>query len=167
MFKDVLTDQRLLTQLLSFCEVILPLEEGKSLVDERQDVHAHWLRRFLHLDSSIELLNGFLVFLLIQQQLTVVVVHVGHFLEVLHAPPKGRHRRCNATHLVLCDTELDVREDEVLVKVDRLLVVLGGIAKLGLDEVELCTVVVDIGIIFVLRKSGSEVRFGGIRVCCE
>lgn len=85
-----------------------PLEERERLVDERQDVHAHWLRCLLHLNCSIEILDGFLVFLLIEEKFAVVVVHIRNLVEVLNAPAECRHRRCDATHLVLCYAELNV-----------------------------------------------------------
>jgi hypothetical protein len=66
----------------------------------------------------------------------------------------------------LCDTELDVREDEGLVQVDGTLVVLGGLAELGLDEVQLGAVVEDVGVLLVLGEGGREVSLGGLRVGC-
>jgi len=50
----------------------------------------------------------------------------------------------------LCDTELDVGEDEVLVKVNGFLVVLGRFTKFLADEVELRAVVVDIWVFGIL-----------------
>lgn len=41
---------------------------------------------------------------------------------------------------------MNVREDEILVEVDGLLIVLCSIGKFAEDEVQLCTVVVDIWI---------------------
>jgi hypothetical protein len=67
----------------------------------------------------------------------------------------------------LCDTELDVREDEGLVQVDGALVVLCGLAELGLDEVQLGAVVEDVGVFFVLREGGREVGFGGVWIGCD
>jgi hypothetical protein len=66
----------------------------------------------------------------------------------------------------LCDTELDVREDEGLVQVDGALVVLGGLAELGLDEVQLGAVVEDVRVLLVLGEGGREVSLGGLRVGC-
>jgi hypothetical protein len=60
-----------------------------------------------------------------------------------------------------------VREDEVLVEVDGLLVVFGGLAELGLDEVQLGAVVVDVGVLLVLGERGSEVGFGSVGVGCR
>jgi hypothetical protein len=62
---------------------------------------------------------------------------------------------------------LDVREDKVLVQVDRLLVILGSLAEFGLDEVELCAVIVDVRVVFVLGEGGFEVSFGSLWVCCD
>jgi hypothetical protein len=66
----------------------------------------------------------------------------------------------------LCDTELDVRVDERAIEVDRLLVVLGGLGKLGQDEVQLGTVVVDIGVVLVVVNGKLKVIGGGILVSC-
>jgi hypothetical protein len=63
-------------------------------------------------------------------------------------------------------TKLDVREDEVLVQVDRLLIVLGCLGELLLDEVQLSSVVVDVRIIGVLLQSFLEVQFRLLRVTC-
>jgi hypothetical protein len=57
-----------------------------------------------------------------------------------------------------------VREDEVLVEVDGLLVVFGGFTEFGLDEVQLCAVVVDVGVLLVLGERGGEVGLGGVGV---
>jgi hypothetical protein len=64
----------------------------------------------------------------------------------------------------LCHTELDVRVYERAVEVNRLLVVLGGLGKLGEDEVQLGTVVVDIGVVLVVGNGKLEVIGGGILV---
>lgn len=58
-------------------------------------------------------------------------------------------------------------EDEVAVEVDRFLVVSRGGAEFGEDEVELGAVVVDVGILWVVRSGVFEV-FGGCvaRTCC-
>lgn len=79
-----LTDKGLLAQVLSLLEVVLPLEQSKSLVDQRQDVDTHGLVLLLFLDSLVELLDGLRIVLLVKKKLTVVVVDVGNILEVLH-----------------------------------------------------------------------------------
>lgn len=110
---------------------MLPLEQRKGLVDQRQDVHAGQTLLLLHLDSAVKLLNGLLVLLLIEEELSVVIVDVGDLFKVLHAAAEGGHGRGDGAHLVLGDTELDVGEDEGGVEIDGLLVVLGGVCKLG------------------------------------
>jgi hypothetical protein len=57
-----------------------------------------------------------------------------------------------------------VRVDERPVKVDGLLVVLGGLGELTQDEVELGTVVVDVGVILVVGDGELEVISSGILV---
>lgn len=54
--------------------------------------------------------------------------------------------------------------DECTVKVNRLLVVLGGFRELSEDEVELSTVVVDVGVILVVGNGELKVISGGILV---
>lgn len=159
-----LTDQSLFAQLLSRLEVLLPLEQSECLVDQGQDVHASNTLLLLHLNGSLELLNGLLVLLLVEQQLTVVVIDVRDLVEVLHAAAESGHGGGDGAHLVLCDAELDVREDEGLVQVDGALVVLCGLAEFRLDEVELGAVVENVGVLLVLRKGCRKVGFGGFRV---
>jgi hypothetical protein len=60
-----------------------------------------------------------------------------------------------------------VGEDEGSVEVDGLLVVLSGLSKLTQDEVELGTVVVNIGIVLVVVDGKLEVVGGSILVSCE
>lgn len=159
----MLTDEGLLAQVLGGREVLLPLEEGKRLVDERKNVHSTALlanNLLLHLDSSLELLDGFLVLLLVEQQLTVVVVDVALVTEVLNAPAEGGHGRGDGAHLVLRNTELNVREDELGVEVDGLLVVVCSVRELGKDEVKLGTVVVDVGVGGVVLDCELEVTGG-------
>ena len=147
-----LTNESLLAELLSLLEVLLPLEEGKSLVDEGKHVHSHRLRLLLHLHCGVELLNSLREVALVEQQLTVVVVHIRHLGKVLNASSEGGHGRGDGSHLVLGHAELNVREDEVLVKLDRLLVVLLGVGKVTLDEVCLGAVVVDVRVLRVLLE---------------
>ena len=146
---------------------MLPLEQSQSLVDQGEDVDAHGLALLLHLDGLVELLDSLGVVLLVEQKLTVVVVYIRNLLEVLDRPAEGSHGGGNGAHLVLGDTELDVREDEGAVEVDRLLVVLGGLGELTQDEVELSAVVVDIGVILVVGDGELEVVGGSILVSCS
>jgi hypothetical protein len=64
----------------------------------------------------------------------------------------------------LCDAQLNVRENKVLVDVDRFLVVFCGLAKLGFDEVELRAVIVDVWVVLVLGECGCEVGFRGVGI---
>jgi hypothetical protein len=156
-----LTDKSLLAQILSGGEVLLPLEESKSLVDERQNVHSSALLAddlLLHLNGSLELLDGLLVLLL--------VVNIALIAEVLDAAAEGGHGRGDRAHLVLCDTELDVREDELRVEVDGLLVVGGSHGELGEDEVELGAVVEDIGVLRVVLNGKLKVTSSLIAFSC-
>jgi len=162
-----LTDECLLAQGLSLNKVMLPLEQSQSLVDQGQDVDAHGLALFLHFDGLVELLDGLGEVLLVEQKLTVVVVHVRYVLEVLDRPAESSHGGGHGAHLVLGHTELDVRENEGAVEVDRLLVVLGGLGELAQDEVELGAVVVDIGVILVVGDGKFEVIGSSILVSCS
>jgi hypothetical protein len=159
-----LTDKGLLAKALSLLEIMLPLEQGQGLVDQRQNVDTHGLALLLHLDSLVKLLDGLREVLLVQEKLAVVVVDVRDLLEVLHRSAESGHGGGNRAHLVLCDTELDVGEDERSVQVDRLLVVLRSLGKLAQDEVELGAVVVNIGVILVVVDGDLEVISGGILV---
>lgn len=87
-----LTDQGLLAEVLSLLEVLLPLEQSKSLVNQGQDIDTHGFALLLHLDGLVELLDGLGVVLLVEQKLTVVVVHIGDVLEVLNCPSESGHR---------------------------------------------------------------------------
>jgi hypothetical protein len=53
-----------------------------------------------------------------------------------------------------------VREDEVAVKIDGLLVVLGRLGQLSLDEVCLSPVVENIWVVRVMLKGGLEIGLG-------
>jgi hypothetical protein len=64
----------------------------------------------------------------------------------------------------LCDTELDVGEDEGLVEIDGSLVVLGSLTELRLDEVQLCAVVENIGVLLVLLQGSRKVGLGSLRI---
>jgi hypothetical protein len=57
-----------------------------------------------------------------------------------------------------------VGEDEVGVESDRLLVVLLRLSELALDEVQLGTVVVDVGVLGVLGQGRCEVLLGLVGV---
>jgi len=158
-----LTDEGLLAQVLSGREVLLPLEERECLVDEREDVHSAALladNLLLHLNGCLEFLDRLLVLLLVEQQLTVVVVDIALVTEVLNATAEGSHGRCDGTHLVLGNTKLDVREDELRVEVDGLLVVGSGHGELGKDEVELGAVVEDVRVVGVVLDGKLEVVSG-------
>lgn len=48
-------------------------------------------------------------------------------------------------------------EDEVTVQVDRFLVVLLCLGELALDEMKLCAVVVDVGVVGVLGEGGGKI----------
>jgi len=165
-----LTDESLLAEILSGREVLLPLEERKCLVDERQHVHSAALltnNLLLHLNSRLELLDCLLVLLLIEQQLTVVVVNIALVAEVLNATTEGGHGRGDGTHLVLGNAELDVREDELRIEVDRLLVIGGGHGELGKDEVKLSAVVEDIRVGGVVLDGKLEVTGGFVTLGCN
>lgn len=86
-----LTDEGLLAELLSLAEVLLPLEEGKRLVDQRQHIHRHGLGLLFQLNGSVEFLDSFAELGLVQKKFTIVVVDVWDLGEVLDAPPEGRH----------------------------------------------------------------------------
>jgi hypothetical protein len=165
--KSRLTDKGLLAELLGLREVLLPLEQSKRLVDQGQHVHASGLGLALELNGRVELLDGLVVLALVEEQLAVVVIDVGGLLKVLHAAAEGGHGRGDGAHLVLRHTELDVREDEVAVEVDRLLVVLLRLGELALDEVELSAVVIDVGILGILRQGRLEVLLSLVRGTCE
>lgn len=53
-----------------------------------------------------------------------------------------------------------MREDEGLVQVDGALVILGGLAELGLDEVQLGAVVEDVRVVGVVLDGKLEVMGG-------
>ena len=143
---------------------MLPLEQGKGLVDQGQNIDTHGLDLLLHVDRLVELLNGLGEVLLVKQEFTVVVVNVRHVFKVLDRSSEGGHGGRNGAHLVLCHTQLDVGVDESPVKVNRLLVVLGCFRKLPEDEVELSTVVVDIRVILVVVDSDFKVIRSGVLV---
>jgi len=145
---------------------VLPLEQGEGLVDERQDVDAHRLAQLLHLNGLVKLLDGLSVVLLVEEKLSVVVVNIRNLLKILHRPAESGHSGGDGAHLVLGHTELNVGENEGSVQVDGLLVVLGSLGKLTQDEVELGTVVVNIGVVLVVVDGKLEVVGGGILVSC-
>lgn len=145
---------------------MLPLEQRERLVDQRQNIDSHGLDLLLHIHRLVELFDGLVEVLLVQQKLTIVVVDVWHLLEVLDRSSERGHGRCNRSHLVLCHTKLNVRVDEGAVEVNRLLVVLGGFGELPEDEVELGPVVVDVRIVLVLGDGEFEVIRGGVLVSC-
>ena len=101
-----------------------------------------------------------MVLLLVEEQLAVVVVDIALVTEVLDATAEGGHGRGDGTHLVLSNTELNVREDELGVEVDGLLVVGSGQGELGKDEVELSAVVEDVRVVGVVLDGKLEVMGG-------
>lgn len=146
---------------------MLPLEQGQSLVDQREDIDSHGLAVLLHFHRLVELLDGLREVLLVKQQLTVVVVDIRHILEVLGRASERSHGGSDGSHFVLRHTQLDVRVDEAAVKINRLLVVLGRLCKLSEDEVQLRTVVVDVRVILVVRNRELKVIRSSILVSCS
>lgn len=165
-YPEGLTDEGLLAQVLRLLEVVLPLEHGKSLVDQGQDIDTHRLAVLLHVHGLVEFLNGLGELLLVEQKLTKVVVDIGDILEVLLGSTERRHGRGNRTQLVLCHTQLDVGIDETAVQINRLLIILGGFGELSEDKVELSPVVVDVGVILVVSNGQFKVILGSILVSC-
>lgn len=126
------------------------LEDAQGFVDKRQHVHAHRLCLLLELNGGVELFNGLWEVALIKEKLAEVVIDIRDVGEVLDATTESSHRGCYRAHLVLRHTKLNVREDELTVQINRLLVVLLSFSKLSLDEVELRAMIVNIGICAVL-----------------
>lgn len=157
----VLTDQGLLAESLGLLEVVLPLEQGKGLVDEWEHIDAPRFAAALQLHRFIEVVNRLLELLLVKQKLSIIVVHIGGVLEVLEGTAECGHRRGNGAHLVLRHTELDVRVDEVIINVDGFLVVLDRFGEFAEDEMKLSAVVVDIWVILVLADGSFEILDGG------
>lgn len=155
-----LTDEGLLTKLLRLTIVLLPLKQCQGLVDQRQHIHVGRLLFSLHLHGGVKAFNGFLVLLLVEQELAIVVVHIWYLLEVLDGASEGSHGGGHRAHLVLGDAKLDVRVDEILVQINRLLVVLGCVDVFTEDEVQLGAVVVYVGVVFVLFHGQLEI------ICC-
>lgn len=60
-----------------------------------------------------------------------------------------------------------MRKDKVLVNVDRLLIILGCFGEFAEDEVKLCAVVVNVGILLVLLNGLLEISGGSILVTCD
>lgn len=162
--EEKLTDESLLAEVFGFLEVMFPLEQSQRLVDQRQHVDAHGLDLLLHIHRLVELLNGLVEVLLVEQEFTVVVVHIRHLFKVLHRTAERGHSRGNRAHLVLRHSQLDVRVDKGAVEVDRLLVVLGRFGVLPEDEVQLGPVVVDIRVVLVLIDGQFKVIRSGILV---
>lgn len=159
-----LTDQSFLAEVLGLLEIVLPLEQGKSLVDQGQDVNTHRLALLLHLHGLVELLNCLREVLLVEEKFTVVVVDIGHFFKVLHGSSEGGHGGRNGAHLVLRNTKLNVGVDESTVEVDGFLVILSSLGELSEDEVKLGAVVVDVGVILVVGDGELEVVGSGVLV---
>jgi hypothetical protein len=145
-----LTNERPLAQVLGFVVVMLPLEQSKRLVDQWQDIDAPRLVALLQLHSPVELLDGLLVFLLVQEELAIVVVDIGHIFKVFQRSPEGRHGGGNRSHLILSHTELNIRIDEVAIHVNGFLIIFRCFRELAQNEMKLRTVIIDIWIVFVL-----------------
>jgi len=67
----------------------------------------------------------------------------------------------------MCNTKLNVAEDEFGVKVNGALVVFGGFTEFPTNEVELRTMVIDVRVVSVLNDSLCEVFGSGISVTCD
>lgn len=164
--KKSLTDQSLLAEAFSFLGILLPLEDTKGLVDQRQHIDGRRLGLAFHLNSLVELVDGSLEILLVKEQLAIVVVHIRNVLKLLDRSLKRSHGRSDRAKLVLGHTKLDVRVNKGRVEVNRLLVVLGSFGKFAKNEVELCTVIVNVGIIFVVRDGKLKVVDRSVLVSC-
>ena len=140
------------------------MEDTKGLVDQRQHIDGGGLGLAFHLNSLVELFDGSLEVLLVKEQLAIVVVHIRNGLEFLDRPLKRSHGRGDRAELVLGHTKLNVGVNKGRVEVNRLLVVLGSFGKFAKNEVELCAVVVNIWVVFVLLKGGLEIIFRSVRV---
>lgn len=57
-----------------------------------------------------------------------------------------------------------MREDEVSIEIDGLLIVLGGLVELAQNEMKLCTVVVDVRILGVLVQGFLEILRRGVAI---
>ena len=117
-YERTLTDQGLLAQTLGLLEILLPLEDTKSLVDQRQHIDCSRFGLALHLNSLVKLLNRPLVVLLVEEKLAIVVVNIRHIFKLLHRALECSHSRRNGAELVLCHTELDMGVDERWVEVN-------------------------------------------------
>ena len=96
------TIQRLQAESLSTSWILLPLEDQEGLVDVWKGV------RGLQLDGLIKALICLIIVLLIQQQLSVVVVDVAGIGEILQCLLEDGHSICNVSELVLSHSILDV-----------------------------------------------------------
>jgi hypothetical protein len=143
------------------------LKHCKCFVDQGEHIHVHRFRFLLQRNGSVEILDAIVVLALVKQELTVVVVHIGGLFEVLHTPSESCHGRCDRTHLVLGHAKLDMGEDEVAIQVNRFLIVGGSLRELSFDEMELSSVIIDIGILGVLRQGVDEVFLGLVRCAWE
>jgi hypothetical protein len=145
---------------------LLPLEDTKGLVDQRQYIDGCGLGLAFHLNSLVELVNGSLEILLVKEQLAIVVVHIRNVLKLLGRPLKRSHGRCDRSELVLGHTKLNVRVNKGRVEVNRLLVVLGSFGKFTENEMKLCTVVVNVRVIFVVRDGKLKVVNRSVLISC-
>lgn len=159
--KRALTDEGLLAKSFGLLEVMLPLEEGKGLVNEREHVDTPGFAAALQLNRLVKVIDRLLELLLVKQKLSIVVVHVRGVFEVLESAAERGHGRRNGAHLVLRHTELNVGVDEVAINIDGFLVVLGRFGEFSEDEVQLSAVVVDVWVVLVLTDGGFEIFDGG------
>lgn len=160
------TDQSFLAEAFGFLGILLPLEDTKGLVDQWQHIDGGGLSLALHLNSLVELVNGSLEILLIKKQFAIVIVHIRNVFKLLDRALECSHGRGDRAELVLGHTKLDVRVNECRVEVNGLLVVLGSLGKFAKDEVELCTVVVNIRVIFVVCNGKLKVVDRSVLVSC-
>lgn len=112
---------------------MLPLENQEGLVDIWKGV------RGSELNSLIEALVSLVELLLVQEKLSVVVVNIARLWEVLQCLLENVHGIRNVPKLVLGNTILNVREDELGLKLDRLDIILGSGLVLASDKEDLAT----------------------------
>lgn len=67
----------------------------------------------------------------------------------------------------MCNTKLNVAEDEIGVKINGVLVVFGGFTELSTNEVKLRTMVVDVRVVRILNDSFRKVFGSGVSVTCD
>jgi hypothetical protein len=107
------------------------LEDQEGLVDIWEGV------RGSELNSLVEALEGLVELLLVQEKFSVVVVNIARLWEFLQCLLENVHGVRNVSKLILGNTVLDVREDELGLKLDRLDIILGSGLVLAGDEEDL------------------------------